>query len=234
MRPEHLDFMDSDMRALWDRMDPQDLEGYRLHGGTALALYLNHRKSTDFDFFRADGGPVWRRHIEQWPWLLGAQFRGQRGMVDAVIPGTERSVTFNFISIDDFNGIDPHHPPVRADNGVAVGHPVDILTGKLAAMSNRRTVRDYWDIASANLAIPEALLDAAALYLEDEMTTESTRTDLAKSVLAFPFEVEHELPTDLIQSLAHFARSLEGAGNAPKPPTSARSKKSSSRGPQHP
>lgn len=45
-RPEHTSFMDEDMRKLLERMKASDLEGYRLQGGTALAMYTNHRSST--------------------------------------------------------------------------------------------------------------------------------------------------------------------------------------------
>ena len=40
--------MDEAMLGLWQQMEelPVDL---RLHGGTAIALYLGHRPSTDFD-----------------------------------------------------------------------------------------------------------------------------------------------------------------------------------------
>lgn len=198
------------MKSIWMRMDAHDLDGYSLLGGTALAMYLNHRKSTDFDFFRTDGGAVQRSSIERWGWLREAQFRGSIGMVDAAIPCATRTVTLNFVSIDDFNGIEPSHPPVQAENGVMIGHPIDILTGKLAAMSNRRATRDYWDVACAFQMIPDTLVQASDLYLADQMSAECTRTDLAKSILAFPLEVEHELPRDLLASLSDFANALGG------------------------
>ena len=47
--PIHTDFMDADMRLVWDGLGPMPGD-LRLYGGTALALYRNHRASTDFDF----------------------------------------------------------------------------------------------------------------------------------------------------------------------------------------
>ena len=74
--PVHDEFMDVDMRALWRRMGP--LPGQlRLYGGTALALYLNHRESVDFDFFTPDPD-VRRSVITALPWLAGATWRGWR------------------------------------------------------------------------------------------------------------------------------------------------------------
>ncbi len=49
--PKHTSFMDPDMLRLFERMNPSDLNNYRMFGGTALALYINHRHSVDFDFF---------------------------------------------------------------------------------------------------------------------------------------------------------------------------------------
>jgi len=129
-------------------------------------------------------------------------------MVDAVVDGPRRAVAFNFVGIDDFNGIVPRHPPNIAANGVRVGHPVDVLTGKLAAMSNRRMTRDYWDVACAFRHIPEALGEAAELYISDYMTVENTVAELAKTVMAFPLEAEQELPEPLIAELSGFASSL--------------------------
>ena len=230
MRPIHLDFMDSSMRALWARMRASDLRGYQLHGGTALALYLNHRASTDFDFFRVDGGAVRRCDIAQWSWLRGAQFRGSEGMVHVLAKEGLRSVAMNFVSLTDFNGINPAYPPLPAANGVLVGHPVDVLAGKLAALSNRGSVRDFWDIATAYVKISECLAEAASLYLSDAMTSESTALELAKTLLTFSFEVEHELPQVHLDSLERLARGLtdgtvpvsrperdEGGGLGPKP-----------------
>ena len=53
-RPVHTGFMDHGMRELWSKLGPMP-EDLRLYGGTALALYLNHRSSTDFDFATPHG-----------------------------------------------------------------------------------------------------------------------------------------------------------------------------------
>ncbi len=131
-------------------------------------------------------------------------------MVDVIVSGRHRDVTVNFVSIDDFQGIAPTQVPACAQTGVKVAHPIDILASKIAAMSNRRAVRDYWDMACAFQQIPDMLRCAANIYLKDAMTIESTHDDLAKTVLAFPFEVEHTMPADLIAALQGFARMLTG------------------------
>lgn len=46
--PIEIAFMDGPMLKLWRKMGPMPAD-LRLYGGTAPALYLNHRPSTDFD-----------------------------------------------------------------------------------------------------------------------------------------------------------------------------------------
>jgi hypothetical protein len=41
-------------RELWPLLAPAPRLSYVLYGGTAVALYLGHRVSIDFDFFRSD------------------------------------------------------------------------------------------------------------------------------------------------------------------------------------
>lgn len=41
-------------KLLEDLMNDQNLDGFSLAGGTALSLYLGHRKSIDLDLFRID------------------------------------------------------------------------------------------------------------------------------------------------------------------------------------
>ncbi|MGH6677306.1 MAG: nucleotidyl transferase AbiEii/AbiGii toxin family protein, partial [Xanthobacteraceae bacterium] len=45
-----LDILSKAQRRLWDELAAVPVE-FALYGGTAIALYLGHRKSADFDFF---------------------------------------------------------------------------------------------------------------------------------------------------------------------------------------
>ena len=95
--PVHDEFMDSDMRALWDAMTP--LPGtLRLYGGTALALYLNHRESQDFDFFTSKPD-VRHSSIASLPWLAGATLLGGEGTIEATCPGEHRDIKVTFLEV---------------------------------------------------------------------------------------------------------------------------------------
>jgi len=70
-KPEKTGCMDAAMRRLWNQFDemPEDL---RLYEGTALALYLDHRTSTDFDF-ATPTGTVERELVQRIPALRGGE-----------------------------------------------------------------------------------------------------------------------------------------------------------------
>ena len=133
------------MRRLWDRFGemPEDL---RLYGGTALALYLDHRASTDFDF-ATPTGRVEIELVEQIPALRGGEVRGGASMVDVVVPG-ERAVMVTMMECGRLIPM-PVKVPMMADNGVRVAHPVDLVAGKVHACVSRGARRDYEDIAAA-------------------------------------------------------------------------------------
>lgn len=207
MSPDQLAFMNTDMRCLWNQMDPSDLEGYVLYGGTALAMYLNHRQSIDFDFFRIEK-TVRQQEIAGWDWLQGASYRGKIGMVDVALPMKEREVRLNFVGLRAFNGIEPTQPSIEGTNGVQVAHPVDLVAAKLSALSSRKTTRDYLDVTEAFQRIPKEALEAADVYIADAFSLEHTSTELAKTLLAFPFEVEHALSESQIKGLSDFANAL--------------------------
>ena len=159
IKPDKLGFMDEDMKNLWFKLQPEDFREYRLYGGTALAMYLNHRKSTDFNFF------------------------------------TQSNVYAQDI----------------------VAHPADILCNKLAALSNRKAERDFFDIAAAGIQVPDILENAIKRYLENERTMESTRLDRAKTLSKYSFEVEYGLPETHVRKIKDIIRKLSGTATAGTP-----------------
>lgn len=215
IKPDKLGFMDEDMKNLWFKLQPEDFREYRLYGGTALAMYLNHRKSTDFDFFTQSN--VYAQDILNFSWDKKIQTRGTERMVDVVYPGENRNVTINFINIEHFAGIAPAYPPMRASNDLLVAHPADILCNKLAALSNRKAERDFFDIAAAGIQVPDILENAIKLYLENKRTMELTRLDLAKTLSKYSFEVEYGLPETHIRKIKDIIRKLSEAATAGTP-----------------
>lgn len=161
-RPIHDDFMDEDMRRVWRSMGP--LPGaLRLYGGTALALYLNHRESVDFDFF-TPAPDVRRASISALPWLADARLRGGDGVIEASCPGVDRDILVTFLEVTGL--VPPALDASRsAPNGVPVASPRDLVRAKLEAICNRGAAKDYADIAAAFQAWPA--MSAAAFYTID-------------------------------------------------------------------
>ncbi|MYA15253.1 MAG: hypothetical protein F4Z28_00020, partial [Gammaproteobacteria bacterium] len=88
-QPTRTDFMDGDMRRVWDDLGPMPGD-LRLYGGTALALYRNHRASTDFDFVTPIPGVVHLDFVHSIPYFEVRNAVGGIGMVDAEIVGRHR------------------------------------------------------------------------------------------------------------------------------------------------
>ncbi len=198
-KPIHDEFMDTEMLGFWQRLEP--LPGdLRLYGGTALALYLNHRESTDFNF--ATPLPVIDLDfIMDLPLMEGAHLEGGLGMVDAVIKGDHRDLIITFMECGHLIPF-PVRNPVFAPNGIAVAHPIDLMTAKIEACISRGEKRDYEDIAAAFSAWP-GWNDSAIGALPARSVAAVGRT-----LATPPADVEDELNSDIRCQLRKLARIL--------------------------
>ena len=148
------------MRRVWDAMQPlpNDL---RLYGGTALALYLDHRASVDFDFATPNGVDLdllEDKGVKAW--LGDARVSGGPGMIDAYIAGASRSITVTFLECGYFIPM-PRFAPIPAANGVLVADPRDLIAAKYQALVERGALYDYQDAAAFIAAWPQWALEQA-------------------------------------------------------------------------
>lgn len=148
------------MRAFWNSLDAPLAGDLRLYGGTALALYLNHRESTDFDFATPKSvvDPDFAKAL---PWLAGGEINGGPGMLDVRLPGRDRQLRITLMECGPVIPF-PHRRPVMAANGIAVAHPFDLIVAKCRACASRGEMRDYVDIAAAVTAWPDIARQAAS------------------------------------------------------------------------
>ena len=138
LSPTHVECLDDATRALWEEMRtlPADL---RLYGGTALALYLGHRRSVDFDL----ATPARRRrrephHADPLARRRDAARRPRHDRRDRAQrprrPG-------------DVHGKPAPWFPTRwrsrspPPNGVRVAHPADLVRAKISRPACRATRR---------------------------------------------------------------------------------------------
>lgn len=199
--PTRTSFMDEAMQALWNRMTamPADL---RLYGGTALALYLDHRASTDFGF--ATPSPAVDTTLARTiPWLAGAHLHGGAGMVDATVEAG-RPVR---ITLMETGAMIPHptRPAIHAPNGVRVAHPEDLIRAKLEACLTRDAPRDFIDIAHAARNWPELTRTAIARYIENSTRS---RAAVTRELVNPPAAADAALPPPDRTTLRELATTL--------------------------
>ncbi len=199
-QPSHTGFMNTRMRAFWQEQLRGPLEGnLRLYGGTALALYLDHRLSTDFDFCTPES-VIDMDFVRSLGWLEGGEFNGGPGMVDVRLPETHGHGPL-LITLMECGPVIPFpkFEPVISANGVAVAHPADIISCKLEACASRAAVRDYIDIAAAIRSWPDLVVEAI-------QTAVNRHAAAVWSVLASPpAELLPELAGEDIRTLRDFA-----------------------------
>ncbi len=117
------------------------LHGYYLAGGTALALQIGHRVSTDLDWFSST-------------YLLEAGERealrrALAASTDFTVVSEKEGQLFTRLRGADVSFIYQHHPLLQATvdfDGIPLAAPADIGLMKLAAINSRGTRRDFVDL----------------------------------------------------------------------------------------
>ena len=137
--------------------------GFYLAGGTALALQIGHRVSTDLDWFSASHR------------LLAPEREAIRQALDDsgqfVVASEQDGLMFTRLFGADVSFIHQHHPllePTVAYQGIQLASPTDIGLMKLAAINSRGTRRDFIDLYSLREIVTlDRLLELATVKYED-------------------------------------------------------------------
>ena len=197
--PLHTQSMDDDLRGLWESLGPLP-DDVRLYGGTAVALYCNHRASVDLDF-ATPRGLIDRRYPAKIPALKDSPVRGGPGMIDVLYQGPNREITVTFIECGSFIA-PPTQPPTVAANGVQVAHPVDLAVTKIMACCSREEFRDYVDVAEMIRAWPKTMEKACRIAIEQGRRDK----DIARTLSDPPAGVRAKLAPPARRRLEQFAR----------------------------
>jgi len=136
---------------------------FYLAGGTALALQIGHRVSTDLDWFSTSHR------------LLVSEREAIRQVLDDsgqfVVASEQDGMMFTRLFGADVSFIHQHHPllePTVAYQGIQLASPTDIGLMKLAAINSRGTRRDFIDLYSLREIVTlDRLLELAAIKYED-------------------------------------------------------------------
>ncbi len=139
------------------------VKDFYLAGGTALAIQIGHRISTDLDFFSTTlllPGPE-REAIRQ---TLGSMRQFE------VVSEQDGMLYTKFLDTD-VSFIHQHHPLLESAvvyNGIQLASPTDIGLIKLAAINSRGTRRDFIDLyCLRNIITLVKLLELSSIKYSD-------------------------------------------------------------------
>ena len=155
-------------QEIWPLLAPAPRLSFVLYGGTAVALYLGHRRSVDFDFFRSE--PLDKKELEaSFEFMRDAQTIQEDEntlVVIAQMPSGPVKVSFfGDLSIGRIN-----EPLQTKDSTLLVASLEDLLAMKLKAIMDRAEAKDYRDISailSAGVSLEKALAAFAKIYRKD-------------------------------------------------------------------
>ena len=159
----HLDILPPAQQALWGELN-QIPDAFTLYGGTAIALYLGHRESVDFDFFGfEDFDPD--HLLATLPLLKYAE----------VIQREHNTLTCNVkrddwvqISFFGIPGVEKVCPPTLAEDiGLKIASLIDLAGMKVSVVQKRAQIKDYIDIdalISTGITLPTALTAGSIIY----------------------------------------------------------------------
>ena len=169
LEPSMQPCLDEALRFIWKGMDLMP-PGVVLIGGTAVALYFNHRASTDLDWADTTN-TLNETSVYQLtsfdPVADIEDVNGGEGAVDCVLRPKyrgSRAIAMNFVEPDGRFLPMLTQPAIPAsDNGVLVANPIDLARMKTMALFSRREIRDYLDVGTFAEREPEILMQAMEL-----------------------------------------------------------------------
>lgn len=163
-----LEVLPEAQQQIWQLLRFSSSLNFVLYGGTAVALYLGHRVSVDFDFFSSE--PLDKHQ-------LGAALDGLPNsdivqeakdtlVVRAAMPAGAVKLSF-------FGGLNCGRlapPLLTADRVMLVASRQDLLATKLKAILDRAEAKDYRDIAAllaSGESLPRSLAGFSKMFGRD-------------------------------------------------------------------
>ncbi len=117
------------------------INDFYLAGGTALALQLGHRISTDLDWFSSS-----RKLLLQERDLIRSKLASSKQLE---VASEQDGMLYTRLFDTDVSFVYQHHPlidPIVEYLGIHLASPIDIGLMKLAAVNSRGTRRDFIDL----------------------------------------------------------------------------------------
>ena len=159
----HLDLLFPAQRRLWDELGDVPPQ-FTLYGGTAIALYLGHRESIDFDFFGSESFNPQQLYTSV-PFLKGAEIVQQAPNTLTCLVERDGNVQVSFLGVPDMTVL---REPLQVDSGVRIASLIDLAGMKAAVVQQRAEAKDYLDlhalINQEAIDLPMALAAASRIY----------------------------------------------------------------------
>jgi hypothetical protein len=159
-----LDILPPPQRRLWDELGEVSPE-FVLYDGTAIALYLGHHESADFDFLgdRALGSNELTLAV---PLLRGGTVTQREPNMLSCVVDRGGFVKASFFGLPGVPRLRPRS--VAPDNGLRVASLLDLAGMKASVVQMRAEAKDYVDIdamlSDGRVDLPWALASARAIY----------------------------------------------------------------------
>jgi len=160
----HLEVLPPAQATFWREAASRVPRHFALYGGTAIALQLGHRVSVDFDFFSDQALDRIALHAALPELDVATVLQAGADTLVVTAGAAVASVKLSFFGGLRFGRVGE---PQRAENGVAVAAPLDLLATKLKTLHDRVEARDYVDIEAllrSGLKLDDGLAAAMALF----------------------------------------------------------------------
>jgi hypothetical protein len=154
----HLDILSDKQKELLPFI-AQFKKSFYLVGGTAIALYLGHRRSIDFDLFIA--APLNRSRVKHK--LLQAPYKQQIIFEDI----DQLHFYINEVKITFFNYPYPVDHPVKLDKIISMPSLLSLAAMKAFALGRRAKWKDYVDLYflfNQSFLIEEITMEATRIF----------------------------------------------------------------------
>ncbi|MGS2723949.1 nucleotidyl transferase AbiEii/AbiGii toxin family protein [Porticoccus sp. GXU_MW_L64] len=150
--------------SLWDELDDVP-DSFTLYGGTAIALYLGHRESVDFDFFSTE--PFEPNELyNSISFLQGSEILQSAPSTLTCLVERGGYVQVSFFGLPAIKSVKSPH--LLESPAIKIASLVDLAGMKASVVQQRAELKDYVDIAAlieqTDIDLPAALSAASKIY----------------------------------------------------------------------
>lgn len=139
-----IEILPEPQKVIWKQLIQIPKE-FVLYGGTALALYLGHRESVDFDFFTFQSFDV-DKILNKVPLLKNARVIQKEENTLTCILDMNTPVQISFFGLPQLKAT--FEPLNIKENNIKIASLLDISGMKVSVVQKRAEYKDYFDIYS--------------------------------------------------------------------------------------